>query len=56
MNNKYKLVCTKCGKVIEDFAQWFEMNQQCDCGCKRADDERPVMLLHFLQAFYQYFF
>ncbi len=37
MNNKYKLVCTQCGKVIEDFATWFDMNQQCECGCKRAD-------------------
>ena len=37
MENKYKLVCTKCGKVIPDFATWFEMNQECPCGCKRAE-------------------
>lgn len=37
MNNKYKLVCTKCGEVIPDFATWFKMNQECSCGCKRAD-------------------
>ncbi|MCR4964336.1 MAG: pyridoxal-phosphate dependent enzyme [Bacteroidales bacterium] len=37
MENKYKLVCTKCGKIIPDFATWFEMNQECTCGCKRAD-------------------
>lgn len=64
MNNKYKLVCTKCGKVIEDFAQWFEMNQQCDCGCKRADvvytaDYHKITELtkseHQPQDFYHYF-
>ena len=37
MNDKYKLVCTKCGQVIPDFATWFEMNQECSCGCKRAE-------------------
>lgn len=37
MENKYKLVCTQCGKVIPNFATWFEMNQECPCGCKRAD-------------------
>jgi len=37
MNNKYKLVCTQCGEVIPDFATWFSQNQQCKCGCKRAD-------------------
>lgn len=64
MNNKYKLVCTKCGKVIDDFAQWFEMNQQCDCGCKRADvvytaDYHKITELtkseHQPQDFYHYF-
>lgn len=37
MENKYKLVCTQCGKTIPDFATWFSQNQQCKCGCKRAD-------------------
>ena len=37
MENKYKLVCTQCGKTIPDFATWFSQNQQCECGCKRAD-------------------
>lgn len=37
MAKKYKLICTHCGKEIEDFSTWFSMNQQCDCGCKRAD-------------------
>lgn len=64
MNNKYKLVCTKCGKVIKDFAQWFEMNQQCDCGCKRADvvysaDYHKITELtkaeHRPENFYHYF-
>lgn len=35
--NKYKLICTQCGKVIPDFATWFKQDQQCICGCKRAE-------------------
>lgn len=35
--NKYQLICTQCGKVIPDFATWFKQDQQCECGCKRAD-------------------
>ena len=35
--NKYHLKCTQCGEVIPDFATWFSQNQQCKCGCKRAD-------------------
>lgn len=34
---KYELKCTQCGEVIPDFATWFSQNQQCKCGCKRAD-------------------
>ena len=64
MNSKYKLVCTKCGKVIEDFSTWFKMNQQCDCGCKRADvvysaDYHKIEELtkpeHHPNNFYHYF-
>ena len=35
--SKYYLKCTQCGEVIPDFATWFSQNQQCKCGCKRAD-------------------
>ncbi|MCQ2285042.1 MAG: pyridoxal-phosphate dependent enzyme [Bacteroidales bacterium] len=64
MNSKYKLVCTQCGKEIEDFATWFKMNQQCDCGCKRADvvysaDYHKILELtkpeHKPENFYHYF-
>mgnify|MGYP003429173771 CR=1 FL=1 len=64
MENKYKLVCTKCGKVIPDFATWFEMNQECPCGCKRADvvysaDYHKITELtkpeHHPENFYHYF-
>ncbi len=63
-NNKYKLVCTKCGNVIDDFATWFTMNQQCECGCKRADvvyntDYHEILERikpeHHPENFYHYF-
>lgn len=37
MENKYQLVCTKCGKVFPDFASWLAADQVCPCGCKRAE-------------------
>ncbi len=32
---KYTLVCTTCGKVFEDFADWFNHNQVCPV-CRKA--------------------
>ncbi len=64
MNNKYKLICTQCGQETEDFATWFKMNQQCTCGCKRADvvyhaDYRKILDLttpdHKPENLYHYF-
>ena len=62
--NKYELKCTQCGEVIPDFATWFSQNQQCKCGCKRADvvysaDYHKIMELtkpgHKPANFYHYF-
>ncbi len=36
---KYQLRCKKCGKVIGDFATWFQQDQQCDCGSGYAEVE-----------------
>ena len=36
---KYQLRCKKCGKVIKDFATWFQQDQQCDCGSGYAEVE-----------------
>ena len=36
---KYQLRCKKCGKVIGDFATWFEQDQQCECGSGYAEVE-----------------
>ena len=38
---KYKLVCKQCGKVIGDFATWFEADQRCECGCGHAEVVYP---------------
>ena len=38
---KYQLRCKKCGKVIGDFATWFQQDQQCDCGSGYAEVEYP---------------
>ena len=62
--NKYHLKCTQCGEVIPDFATWFSQNQQCKCGCKRADvvysaDYHKITELtkpeHKPENFYHYF-
>ena len=34
---KYQLVCKKCGKVIGDFAAWFNQDQLCECGSNHAE-------------------
>lgn len=35
---KYKLHCTKCGKEVESFKEWFRYDQSCPvCGGKRAE-------------------
>ena len=34
---KYRLVCKKCGKEIENFAQWFQQNQLCECGSNHVE-------------------
>ena len=36
---KYQLRCKKCGKVIGDFATWFNQDQQCECGSGYAEVE-----------------
>lgn len=36
---KYQLRCKKCGKVIGDFATWFQQDQQCACGSGYAEVE-----------------
>ena len=36
---KYQLRCKKCGKVIADFATWFNQDQQCECGSSYAEVE-----------------
>ena len=36
---KYQLRCKKCGKVIGDFAAWFQADQQCSCGSGYAEVE-----------------
>ena len=36
---KYQLRCKKCGKVIGDFATWFQQDQKCDCGSGYAEVE-----------------
>lgn len=36
---KYQLVCKKCGKVIGDFATWFQQDQKCSCGSTHAEVE-----------------
>ena len=36
---KYQLRCKKCGKVIGDFATWFQQDQQCECGSGYAEVE-----------------
>ena len=62
--SKYHLKCTQCGEVIPDFATWFSQNQQCKCGCKRADvvysaDYHKIIELtkseHKPENFYHYF-
>ena len=43
---KYQLVCKKCGKVFDDFATWFEKDQQCDCGSSYVEavyPEKPLL-------------
>ncbi|MCF0206569.1 MAG: pyridoxal-phosphate dependent enzyme [Bacteroidales bacterium] len=40
---KYKIVCKKCGHVIESFAKWFEADQLCpECGSNHAEIEYSV--------------
>src|SRR5574344_1557494 len=34
---KYKLVCKKCGKVIDNFSTWFKQDQMCECGSNHAE-------------------
>ena len=36
---KYQIRCKKCGKVIGDFATWFQQDQQCACGSTYAEVE-----------------
>ena len=36
---KYQLRCKKCGKVIGDFATWFQQDQKCSCGSGYAEVE-----------------
>ncbi|MCQ2296447.1 MAG: pyridoxal-phosphate dependent enzyme [Bacteroidales bacterium] len=36
---KYQLVCKNCGKVIGDFATWFQQDQKCRCGSTYAEVE-----------------
>ena len=36
---KYQLRCKKCGKVIKDFATWFQQDQKCACGSGYAEVE-----------------
>lgn len=38
---KYQLVCKRCGKVIGDFAQWFQQDQTCDCGSSHVEVQYP---------------
>ena len=35
---KYRIKCAKCGRVVDSFSQWFDMDQACpDCGCKQGE-------------------
>ena len=36
---KYQIRCKKCGKVVGDFATWFQQDQQCSCGSTYAEVE-----------------
>ncbi|MBO4307802.1 MAG: pyridoxal-phosphate dependent enzyme [Bacteroidales bacterium] len=36
---KYQIRCKKCGKVIGDFATWFQQDQKCECGSGYAEVE-----------------
>lgn len=36
---KYRLVCKKCGKEIQDFAQWLQQDQLCECGSNYVEAE-----------------
>ena len=36
---KYQIRCKKCGKVIGDFATWFQQDQKCACGSTYAEVE-----------------
>lgn len=36
---KYQLRCKKCGRVIGDLHDWFDHDQQCDCGSNHAEVE-----------------
>ena len=36
---KYQIRCKKCGKVVGDFATWFQQDQQCACGSTYAEVE-----------------
>lgn len=34
---KYTIVCKKCGKAIQNFAQWFQQDQVCTCGSNHVE-------------------
>lgn len=36
---KYQIRCKKCGKVIGGFAEWFGLDQRCECGSTWAEVE-----------------
>ena len=37
---KYQIVCKKCGTVIDNFKEWFAINQKCPkCGSNHAEIE-----------------
>ena len=60
-NMKYQLRCKKCGKVIADFATWFQQDQQCECGSGYAEveytDSTPFSLGKPVNGSYQdYYF
>ena len=47
---KYQLVCKKCGKVIPDFATWFQNDQHCSCGSNHAEVVYPSSVLQKLKS------
>ncbi len=47
---KYSIVCSHCGRVIGDFAAWFDQGQQCTCGSKRVEIIYPEFDYERLKA------